>query len=73
VEILLNDERRFTASLGGRTGEQIIPLAGYTKPVSKLRVTIEDVYPGTDFDDTCSTRAILYDVLPGDPGVRHAR
>ena len=73
VEILLNDEARFTASIGDRSGEQLIPIVGYVKPVSRLRITIRGYYPGTDFEDTCIAQLILYDLLAKDPEIRHAR
>ena len=30
-----------------------IPITGYTKPVKKIRLTFEEVWPGTKFEDLC--------------------
>ncbi len=73
VEILLNGEHRFTATLGDRRGAQLIPILGYTKPVSKLRITVLEVFPGTRFADTCISRVGLYDLLHEKPEIHHAR
>lgn len=73
VEILLNDEHRFVATLGDARGGQLIPILGYTKPVSKLRITIGEVFPGKKYADTCITRVVLYDLLTEKPEIHHAR
>lgn len=67
VEILLNEEFRFTATLGDRPEAQIIPVVGYQKPVKKIRITILGTYSGTKFEDTCITRLVLYDLLRKKP------
>jgi hypothetical protein len=53
VEIVLDGEHRFTATLGDRPEGQLVPILGYSKPVSKVRIAILDVFPGTRFADTC--------------------
>jgi hypothetical protein len=73
VEIALNGENRFTATLGDKPESQLIPILGYTKPVAKIRITILDVFPGTRFSDTCISRVVLYDRLTKAPEVHHAR
>jgi hypothetical protein len=73
VEIELNGEHRFTATLGDVMNEQLIPIVGYTKPVARIRITIRDVYPGTQFEDTCINRILLYDLLPKRPDISVAR
>lgn len=73
VEILLDGAHRFTATLGDRPEEQLIPVVGYPKPVSKVRITILEVFPGTRFADTCISRVVLYDLLREKPQIEHAR
>jgi hypothetical protein len=73
VEILLNGEHRFTAGLEDVPEPQLIPVLGYTKPVSTLRITILEVRPGSRYRDTCITRAVLYDRLPAEPARHGAR
>jgi hypothetical protein len=73
IEALLNEEHRFVATLGDRLARQFIPVTGYTKPVSKVRLTILEVRPGTRFDDTCISRVLLYDRLKRQPEMRGAR
>jgi hypothetical protein len=67
VEILLNEEHAFTATLGDQPRGQLIPILGYTKPVSRIRITIREVRPGTKYEDTCITRVALYERLAKAP------
>lgn len=73
VEIILNGEHRFSATLGDAPSAQLIPVLRYAKPVSKLRITILDVYPGSRYADTCISGVVLYDRLKEKPDVRGAR
>jgi hypothetical protein len=73
VEIVLNDDRRFSATLGDQKGEQRISINDYATPVSKLRIVVKDAYAGTQYQDTCISKVILYDLLAKKPNIRHAR
>jgi hypothetical protein len=73
VEILLNGEHRFVAGFDDRPASGLIPILGYAKKVSKVRITILDVYLGTRYHDTCISRVMLYDRLAKNPNVRGAR
>ena len=73
VEILLNGEHRFVAALGDRAKVQLIPIIGYAKPVSTIRITIREVYPGTRYEDTCIMSVSLYDRLNAEPDIHPAR
>lgn len=73
IEVLLNGEHRFSAVLDDKRGAQLIPIVGYSKPISKMRLTIAEVYPGSKYQDTCITMVVLYDRLAKPPEVRHAR
>jgi hypothetical protein len=73
LDLVLNGEHRFTVNLDDRPGTQLIPIVGYSKPVSKVRLTIADVHPGSKYQDTCITMVVLYDRLSKPPEVHHAR
>lgn len=73
VEITLNDEHRFMASLGDSPESQFVPIVGYARPVRKLRVTMAEVLPGAKYDDTCISRIVLYDRATQKPPVHGAR
>jgi hypothetical protein len=72
VEILLNGEHRFIATLGDAPEQQLVPIVGYLKPVAKVRITILDVFPGTRREDTCLSRVVLYGLLATSPPVHGA-
>jgi hypothetical protein len=73
VEIVLNGERSFTATLGDSPRGQLIPILAYAKPVSRIRITIRDVRPGKKYEDTCIAKVTLYDRLAKAPPVHGAR
>lgn len=73
LEIVLNDEHRFVATLGDRPSAQLIPIVGYSKPVTKLTMIIRDVYPGSMYSDTCISYVGLYVPLKGRPEIYHER
>lgn len=73
VEIVLNDEHRFVATLGDRLARQFVPVVGFTKPVSRVRITILEVRPGSKYEDTCISNVVLYDRLKQKPEMRGAR
>jgi hypothetical protein len=59
IELLLNGEHRFDASLDDDIERQTILVEGYDKPVKSLRLTILDAYPGSRHDDLCISRIML--------------
>ena len=67
VEILLNGEHAFVATLGDVPRPQVIPVVGYGKPVSRIRITIREVRPGKKYADTCITRVALYERMAKAP------
>ena len=73
VEIQLNNEFNFMATLGDKPEAQIVPILGYTKPVQNIRITLKEVYPGTKFEDTCVSKLVLYDLLRKKPVVQACR
>ena len=73
VEVAINDEYHFVATLDDQRDDQLIPIVGYGKPVSKIRLTIQGVHPGARYEDTCISRVVLYDLLAKTPEIHHAR
>lgn len=73
VEVTLNGEHRFMATLPDKAEGQLVPVVGYAKPVSKVRITIQDVFAGTEFADACISQVVLYDRLTKQPEGHHAR
>jgi hypothetical protein len=73
VEVLLNGEHRFVAALDDAPDFQLIPIVGYAKPVSRLRITMLEVTAGTRYQDTCISKVKLYERLAKAPGVHGAR
>lgn len=69
----MNGEHRFSADLQDTPHAQLVPIIGYAKPVTKLRITIQGVYPGKKYDDTCISGVVLYDRLSKAPPVQPAR
>ena len=67
VEIILNEEHAFIATLGDQPRSQLIPILGYTKPVSRIRITIREARPGTKYGDTCISSVALYERLAKAP------
>lgn len=73
MEVTLNGKHRFMASLRDTRYEQLIHIRGYTQPVSKIRLTIKQVYPGKRFEDTCISRVGLVTPLAKKPKLTLAR
>lgn len=73
LEILLNNEHRFQATLGDIDAEQFIPVIGYAKPVSKVMLKILEVRPGATYQDTCIQSVWLYESRATKPEMRGAR
>ena len=73
LKIELNGEHVFHADLVDRRSRQSIPIKGYTKPVKKFRITFEEVYPGSKFEDLCVTYVGLEAELDEKPEIQPAR
>ena len=74
LEITLNDEQTFTATIPDEQFTQLypIPVRGYTKPVNKVKLVIKKVHPGTSHD-TCISQVDLRAKLSQKPKIQGAR
>jgi hypothetical protein len=73
IRIELNGEHKFDAEIPDKEEVIIIPIAGYTKPIQKMRFTFTEVYPGNKFEDMCITSIRLHAKLDREPKVQPAR
>jgi hypothetical protein len=53
ILVLLNDEHRFVANVPDVMEPFRILVTDYTKSVKKIRLTFQEVWPGTKFEDLC--------------------
>ncbi len=75
-EVTLNDEKTFTASIPDEQFSDAYPIripADYTKPVTKIKMTIKGVHRGTKFPDTCVSLVRLRAPLAQKPEIQPAR
>src|SRR5262249_55189256 len=75
LEITLNDERTFTEKIPDESFHEpyLIRVPDYPKPVSKVKLVIKDVYPGSQFRDTCISLVQLRAALSKKPEIHPAR
>ena len=75
LEITLNGEQTFTAAIPDEkfSGLYPIPVRGYDKPVSTVKLVIKKVHPGTLSHDTCISRVDLRAKLSKKPAITPAR
>ena len=73
VEIILNGEHRFKATLPDRDQAADLPVIGYDKPVQIIRLVIQSVYPGKKWQDCAITSLAVLTPLDKKPNVQPAR
>jgi hypothetical protein len=75
LEITLNGEHTFTATIPDEKFSELypIPVRGYTKPVTTVKLVIKAVHRGTSPGDTCISRVELRAKLAKKPEIRGAR
>jgi hypothetical protein len=75
LEITLNGEQTFLASIPDDKFADLfpIPVRGYTKPVTAVKLVIKAVHPGTSAHDTCISRVELRAKLSEKPKFQPAR
>jgi hypothetical protein len=73
ILVELNGEHRFRAEIPDAPDEFRIPVNGYAKPVQTLRLTFEDVWPGTRYEDLCLRELRLHVHLDKEPKIQPAR
>lgn len=59
VEVVINGEHRFEATLQDTWAEQRIRIVDYDRPVKRVRLVFKEVYPGERFEDLCVSRVRL--------------
>jgi hypothetical protein len=75
LEITLNGEHSFTVAIPDQrfTEPYPIPIRGYSKPVSTVKLVIKKVHPGTHYHDTCISLVELRVPLSKKPEIQGAR
>lgn len=73
ILVELNDEKRFTANIPDSPDLHYIPISDYKKPVKKIRITFEEVWLGTRFEDLCVSGLRLYVKLNKKPVIEPVR
>ena len=75
LEITLNGEHTFTAAIPDDKFAELypIPVRGYTKPVTVVKLVIKAVHRGSSARDTCISRLELRGKLSQKPTIQQAR
>ena len=73
VLVELNGDHRFTVEVPNSKEEFEFPVSNYTKPVRKLRLTFQEVWPGKRFEDLCISGVRLHVRLDKKPKIQQAR
>jgi len=73
VLVELNGEKRFSAEIPDLKEVHRIPIPDYTKPVKKIRLTFQEVWPGKRFEDLCVSGILLQVKLDKKPKFEQAR
>jgi hypothetical protein len=75
LEITLNDEHTFTQNIPDERFQNpyLIRVRDYTKPVTKIKLTIKGVHRGTQYHDTCISLVELRSALANKPEIQPAR
>lgn len=73
LRIQLNGEKTLSADIPDLMEEIEIPVTDYNKPVKHLRITFDEVWPGSRFEDLCITSIRLHVRLDKKPNLQPAR
>ncbi len=73
IWVELNGEKRFSANIPDLEEAHRIPILDYGKPVKKIRLTFEEVWPGTKFEDLCVSGIRLQVKLDKKPKLEPSR
>ncbi|TAG10794.1 MAG: DUF4424 domain-containing protein [Verrucomicrobia bacterium] len=73
ILVELNGEKRFNAQIPDSRDVHRILIHDYTKPVKKIRLTFEEVWPGSQFEDLCVSGIRLQAKLDKKPKIEAAR
>jgi len=72
LEVLVNGQHKELLHLGDVSDERRYYL-NYDQPVKSIKLTIQSVYKGTEFDDTCLSSLLLLERLEKEPNRYGAR
>jgi len=73
MRVELNGEHQFTVDVPDSKEEFEFPITNYKKPVKKIRLTFEEVWPGKRFEDLCVTSVRLHVRLDKKPKIEPCR
>lgn len=73
ILVRLNDEQPFSADIPNSKEVCRIPIRGYAKPVKEIRLTFQEVWPGTRFEDLCVSGVRLEVKLDRKPKIEPVR
>ena len=73
IKVELNGEEDFEVEVPDKKDPFRIFVDGYDKPVSKIRLTFLEVWPGTKYEDLCVTQIRLIACLEKEPKIQPAR
>ncbi len=60
MRVELNGEEPFRIEIPDLKDEFMFPISNYKKPVKKIRLTIDEVWPGSRFEDLCISSVRLH-------------
>ena len=69
IRVALNGEHHFNVDVPDLMEEFEFPVSNYTKPVKKIRLTFEEIWPGNRFEDLCVTSVRLHVRLDKKPKI----
>ena len=73
ILVELNGEHQLTVEVPDLMESFEFPIKDYAKPVKKIRLTFQEVYPGNRFEDLCVSGVSLHVRLDKKPKIRPAR
>ncbi len=73
ILVELNGEQRFHAEIPDAPEWARIPVSGYTKPVKTIRLTFEDVWKGSKYEDLCVSGVSLDVKVDKKPKIQPSR
>lgn len=73
ILVELNGEHQFAVEVPDLMDSYEIPIKAYAKPVKKIRLTFQEVYPGNRFEDLCVSGVSLHVRLDKKPKIQPTR
>lgn len=73
IQVELNGEHRFSANIPDSPDEFVIPVTGYKAAVKTVKLTFEDAWKGSRYEDLCVSSLQLHVQLDKKPKIQPAR